>query len=654
VATQESQAGSHTYSLRGGIAAAALSSAILAFALAILATPARAIVVKIGGHGFGVTPINGVNPASTSAAGRALLQSGVSGAIAPRNRDELPQGGGLLRYNGGPVMHGNTTHVIYWDPTNQFTPVTKGIVNTFLTDVAHDSGLASNVFGVAGQYTDATGNAAYNASFAGPLEDTELYPTSENCTIPPAVPSEVDAGPPYTTCLTDAQLKTELARFIGGEKLPTGPTQLYLLLLPHTVVTCFEEHDEECSNNVFCAYHSYVAPGMSNEIIYADIPFSLLDEGFAKGCQDDGTNPNIQTPNGDRTGTLATTRYADIALKYISHEYIEAITDPLVGAKTAWVDENRLEIGDKCNGVTPDEEEDGIGYDANSFLPTLGGSALSDNLFNQSISTGSYYLQSEWDNGGKACLMRPLSIGGAAFVAPSGTAGSPVSFTGTAVDPYGGLELSWSFGDGVTGAGATLGHTYGAAGNYTVTVTPKDGLTGSTGARFSQTITIAPVPVKSASVTPTPTPTPTPTLTPASLPNSNFIAVSARMNAKTGAITFTESVSDPGTFSWLLTFQNGKFGAFVSGGTKCKTGSIKLGGKCRPARIVFAKGGKTLTAAGSVSFTLKPTASGLKALKNALKQRKGVPVMATLTFQSSLGGSSVSRTQSLMVKLKKK
>jgi hypothetical protein len=136
-------------------------------------------------------------------------------------------------------------------------------------------------------------------------------------------------------------------------------------------------------------------------------------------------------------------------------------------------------------------------------------------------------------------------------------------------------------------------------------------------------------------------------------PNSNFTTTSAFSQA-TGAITFKESVTEPGTFSWLVMFQNGKFGAFASSNTKCKTGFIKLSGKCRPAKIVFAKGSKAVTAAGTVIFTLKPSASALKALKNALKQRKGLPVTATLRFQSSLGGSPVSRTQSLTVKLRKK
>jgi hypothetical protein len=137
-------------------------------------------------------------------------------------------------------------------------------------------------------------------------------------------------------------------------------------------------------------------------------------------------------------------------------------------------------------------------------------------------------------------------------------------------------------------------------------------------------------------------------------PNSNFNPISAAFSQTTGAITLKESVAEPGMFRWLVTFPNGKFGAFASVRTKCKSGFVKLSGKCRPSKIVFAKGGKTVTAVGTVSITFKPSASGLKALRNALKQRKGLAVAATLTFQSARGGSPVSRTQSLMVKLKKK
>jgi hypothetical protein len=103
--------------------------------------------------------------------------------------------------------------------------------------------------------------------------------------------------------------------------------------------------------------------------------------------------------------------------------------------------------------------------------------------------------------------------------------------------------------------------------------------------------------------------------------------------------------------SWLATFQNGKFGAFAS--SRCKKLLIRLGAKCRPAKITFAHGSRAVGAAGGVTITLKPSASGLKALKNALRHKKGLPVTVSFTFQSSLGGSPFSHSQTVTVKLKK-
>jgi hypothetical protein len=138
------------------------------------------------------------------------------------------------------------------------------------------------------------------------------------------------------------------------------------------------------------------------------------------------------------------------------------------------------------------------------------------------------------------------------------------------------------------------------------------------------------------------------------IPSSSFTPGEVTLNQKTGEVTFTETVSDPGTFSWLLTFQNGKFGVFSASSHKCKARFVSLGGKCRPSKIIFAKGSQAMATPGKVTFKLKPSASALKALKNALKQKKGLVVTATVTFQSARGGSAVSHTQTLTVKLKKK
>jgi len=640
----------------------ALCSFTVALALAAGATPAGAVVAKIGGHGYGITPINGAAQANLVAAYEAQHAAGLSAGPLAQRFDVGPGGGTqLVNLEDGPVMHSVTTHVIYWDPNNEFTSTTKGIVDGFFGNVAHDSGLPTNVFAVAGQYTDPTGHAAYSSTSTAPQTDSEEYPAGE-CTAPNG--AFADPGPQYTECMVDQQLQEELSRFITAEGLPVGPTQLYFLLLPHKVATCFEELvniegeiEQACSNNLFCAYHSYIEPGTANEIIYADIPFSLLDSGHAKDCQDDG-RAAIQQPNPDNAGEENTkTRFADVALKYISHEYIEAVTDPLVNEETAWVDAHGLEIGDKCNGVHG--PANGIGKDPSSFLPELGGAEGA--RFNQAINTGSYYLQSEWDNGGKACLMKPVPLGSAAFaLTTSASTGSPVGFHGTATDPYGAFEPTWTFGDGGIGVGASPSHTYAAPGEYTVTMTPKDALTDSTAAGVSHTITVAP-PAPPAPVPPTPVPpTPVPVTTQTTgssttvtvAPSSAFATAHAAMNARSGALTFTTSVADPGTFSWVATFQNGKFGAFASA-SKCKTGFVKLAGKCLPAKIAFAKGSKLVGAPGSVSVTLKPSASALKALKKARRQKKGLPVTIVFSFKSSLGGSAVSHTQSVTVRLEK-
>jgi hypothetical protein len=300
-------------------------------------------------------------------------------------------------------------------------------------------------------------------------------------------------------------------------------------------------------------------------------------------------------------------------------------------------------------------------------LPTLGSTGGSNTLFNQSINGGSFYLQSQWDNAGEACLMKPLALTEGAIGVGAATAGLPVSFTSSASDPYGAFEPRWTFGDGGTATGPSPSHTYATAGEYMVTMTPKDALTGSTGPTIASTVTVAslpappvPTPVAPAPVTTTTSVTTTSsTITPSAVattqpisPNSAFVAQTDSFSAATGAITLKAVLSDPGTLRWGATFANGEFGAFASG-AKCKKGEIRLRGRCLPAKITFAKGSRVLAAAGSVVITLRPSASALKALKTALKQRKGVPVSILLSFQSSRGGTPVSHAQRVTVKLKK-
>jgi PKD domain len=620
----------------------ALLAAATALLCAVPGPPAGAIVVKQGGRGYGVTPVRGV-PATSIAGSYSSPRASV------RPFDGAPEGGGPLIYRGGPVMHSVTTHLIYWDPGKQFSAVTKGIFAGFFSAVAADSGKPSNVFALAGQYTDNSGNAAYSSTYAGEATDEGAYPVS-GCTVP----SGGDKGPPYSHCILDTQLQEHLAGYIATNHLPTGPAQQYFVLLPHTVVTCLKA--KECSNNVYCAYHSAINPGAPGEIVYSDIPFSLLDNEWVKGCQDDGHSA-LQHPNGDIEGTESSTRFADVALKYTSHEYIEAATDPLVNAQTAWVDENGLEIGDKCNGVSPDPERDGIGYDADSFLPVLGGSAAAGTLFDQLIGGRDYYLQSEWDNAAGACLMQPAAINGAHFTAtPSAPApGAPVSFQGSADDLYAGASYSWSFGDGASASGAAPSHAYAAPGAYQVTMTVHDALTGVTAAPVVQTISVASAAAVASSSPQSPALAPAVSQPPAPVTVAQtqppLSPVAASFNPDSGAVTLTGAVSSAGAVGFLATFPNGTFGAYAASGRACQAGKMRLRGACRPARVVFAKGA-LVTLGGPFKLVLRPTPSALRALRAAFRRKRPLPVTIKLTFKPSQGGAASSQTRLVAVRLK--
>ncbi|HEX4188920.1 MAG TPA: hypothetical protein VHY83_13575 [Solirubrobacteraceae bacterium] len=163
-------------------------------------------------------------------------------------------------------------------------------------------------------------------------------------------------------------------------------------------------------------------------------------------------------------------------------------------------------------------------------------------------------------------------------------------------------------------------------------------------------VTVVPGPSPPPPPSPSPAPAPSPGPVP-SLGNSNFTAGVRSFEPRTGRVVFYETITDPGTFTWLLTVPNGKFGVFSSSKKKCTVGLVRLAGRCRPSKIVFATGSASVPA-GVVIFKLRPSPNALKALKNALKQSRGLLVTATFTFQSSRGGSPVTHTQTLRVKLK--
>ncbi len=398
---------------------------ILVAAAAWPATSAALVAPTTEGGKVGYLPLN---PSAATVGTQAL-------------KTTVPTGSPPLIYHGGPVMKSQEAFAIFWAPSGfSFPSGYEKAIETYLEDVASDSGKSSNVYSVSAQYSEESGqHALYSDSYGGSLVDTDAY----GATCPEY---EGLDGAEFTACITDEKLQEELVSVVEAEGLPHGLGAEYYMVLPPEVGSCFEGFGGfECFDEVFCAYHSYIeAP----ELVYSNISYSPEDP---TGC---GVG---EYPNGHANGN------ADDTFSSLSHEANESITDPTL---EAWFDKKGFENGDECRNTKFGED----------YGPALGGSEEEETLFNQVIGANHYYLQQEWSNDIDDCAQR---VGPAHPVISGPTSAAPgqtVTFNGfssTAGD--GGIEsFEWEFGDGSGEEGAEVTHSYAEPGIYTVTLTVYD------------------------------------------------------------------------------------------------------------------------------------------------------------------------------------
>ena len=396
----------------------------------------------------------------------------------------------------------------------------QSLIDRYLGDVASASHAAAtdNVYGISNQYgaatTPASGSSHYSATFGhdlgtnGGSRDTDPFPAdgphgnSQGCD-PAALTASQSAGgdPAYGWCVTDAQIQSEIERLIAAGGLPSDNGAVYMVFLPPGVDVCAGPGPQvsgargnPCGDTDFCAYHSSV--GTTSGPLYAVLPWANIT-----GCQ------SGNHPNGDP---------ADDTVDLASHEHIETITDPF---GTSWLSAQGDEIGDLC--VSPQ----GGAVFGSPLGGTPGSGSSPGTAYNQIISGDHYYLQDEFadlrSNGAPlaSCQQRPgLSGDGlpsgatdpgpllnpgagpvlgqhtlypiywypgatpspptASFAQSTSSArpGDAVAFDASASrDPQGqALSYGWDFGDGSTGAGATVSHAYNTPGDHLVTLTVRD------------------------------------------------------------------------------------------------------------------------------------------------------------------------------------
>jgi PKD domain len=382
----------------------ALALALTALAAAALlsgATPARAQVTSFGGHEYGVQ-----------------LQAGTA---TPNT---------ALVYGSGPVVHNNAPYAIYWDPEDKYAPW-EDFTSGYLEGVADASGTnaLSNVYADATQYRDASGNVAYSSTFRGAYTDVDPLTSAENCTE-------------TTPCLSDAQIRTELGKYISANGLPAGlnpsgsPTPIYFVFTPPGTTVCLGATlaAGHCSKpggtEPLCSYHSFATVN-SSTVLYAVLPTTQI-----AACQN---NTSLEGPNE---------LPADVTVNEIADEQIATATDPQFNG---WHGASGEEVPDKCR------------YE---FEPLPLAGKEPGKLWNQTIGGIHYYLNDEFNQAGLTeaypghhCLNTVTEQPN--FTAPTPVrTGDPVTFNATAsVVDLGIAKYNWEFGPGETAEVNCEGHT---------------------------------------------------------------------------------------------------------------------------------------------------------------------------------------------------
>jgi hypothetical protein len=338
-----------------------------------------------------------------------------------------------VTYHGGPVLHSSGVFAIFWaPPPYEFPPGYQSTITQYFTDVAHDSFLPSNVFGVDTQYYDGTAGAKKFASYSivdrGSNVDTHPFPTSGclNYTLA--------AGSASGVCLTDSQIRQEIGTVIATHNLPTGLGNDYFLFTPPGVTNCetatasatARDCFDPIEQNGYCSYHSFFGSS-AQTVLYSPLAYEAPTSVCWSG----------ESPNGTT---------ADSVLNNVAHEQNETITDPL---GTGWYDSSGNEIADKCWFT---------------WGSPMGSNGTGASEYNQVINGHGYWLQEIWSNRSHACAQRntfPQPAASFTYSPAAPAHGRKVTFAATVSEPgETHFTYRWTFPNGGTASTPNPTHKF--------------------------------------------------------------------------------------------------------------------------------------------------------------------------------------------------
>ena len=349
-----------------------------------------------------------------------------------------------MQWYGGPVMSSFNSNVVVWG--SDVAPQMTTDVPAFLTAYANASGtgapVANNIFSALAEYSTAGVTPAASGGVAPQVIQYRQSYLGATTIAPTVGPGDV------AKTVQDSDIQAELGKDIDNAVLPApagdGTTTDYVLLFPPNDTICDQG---ACSGQQFCAYSSSFSH-LGYHVIYTVMPDQQTET------------------NGGGCGVLTVTPNTDILL---SHEFEDAITDPLIGESNG-------------QGNSPP-----VGWFSSVGSGGLSGGVAQVSCPNptygtETLGATTFTVQKFWSRTENACITSnpTLNTPQAAFTMQQ--SGAAVAFADASTnDNRGWFSYAWNFGDGTSGTGAGPLHGYTAPGNFTVTetVTDDDGFTSS-------------------------------------------------------------------------------------------------------------------------------------------------------------------------------